>query len=190
VMAAGGKILPYFYPSGEKPAWMSHYLLGLISCVDLGDVRKPFPKYPIGCNMIFRKTVFEAIGCFDTRLGRKSRNLIGSEEKEIFMRIKGAGMPVYYVPEAWVYHTIPQERIAIPFIRKMSIGVGQSERLLFRNGNWADALRILVRQAIKTAGTLIIALRYLLMGQKAKGGMLFRFRLWFIKGFFCPVDHS
>lgn len=184
VKAAGGKILPYFYPEGKRPEWMSHYLLGLISCVDLGDAIKPFPKYPIGCNMIFRRAVFDEVGYFDTRLGRTSRNLIGSEEKEMFMRIKEADMPVYYIPDAMVYHTIPKERISLPFIRKMSIGVGQSEKRLFRTSDFMGQMRILIRQAIKTTGTAIIALGYLLKGEVAKGKMLIRFRLWFTKGFF------
>ncbi len=190
VMAAGGKILPYFYPHGERPEWMSHYLLGLISCIDLGDEIKPFPKYPIGCNMIFRQEVFEKIGKFDTRLGRTSRNLIGSEEKELFSRIKKTGMSVYYVPEAWVYHTIPEERIAMPFIRKMSIGVGQSERLLFNSGNLAGRIQILIRQSVKTAGTLVIALGYFLKGEMAKAKMLIQYRIWFWSGFFNPVTNG
>lgn len=190
VMAGGGKILPYFHPSGEKPAWLSHYLLGLVSCVDLGDEIKPFPKYPIGCNMIFRKEVFDQLGNFDSRLGRKKRNLIGSSEKEMFIRMKQQKMPIYYLPDALVYHTMPEERISMDFIGRMSIGMGQSERIRLQNSNLGTKFKILIDQTIRTVGTYIISLTYFFQGEKAKGQMLIWYRNWFIKGFFDPHNEA
>jgi GT2 family glycosyltransferase len=184
IMAAGGKILPYFHPHNQEPAWLSWYLIGLLSCLDLGDEEKPFPRYPIGCNMAFRKTVFEKIGLFDPRLGRIQNSLMGSEEKDLFIRVKEAGLPVYYVPQALVYHTIPPERTQDPFLRKVSEGIGKSERLRVQEANKWGKLEIVVVQTYRTAGTLIIALGYLLKGKPAKARMLLKYRQWFIQGFF------
>ncbi len=187
VMAAGGKILPYFYPSGQKELpWLSHYLLGLISCVDQGSKIKPFPKskYPLGCNMAFRRAVFDQLGNFDNRLGRNKRNLIGNSEKDMFLRMRDNKMPIYYLPNAWVYHTMPEERIAEPFIRELSVGIGQSEKLMYKNSDLMGRLNIILKQAVKTAGTGIIALGYYLKGEAPKGRMLFWYRVWFFNGFF------
>lgn len=184
VMAAGGKILPYFYPHDQEPAWLSWYLIGLLSCLDLGDQEKPFPRYPIGCNMIFRQSVFDHIGEFDPRLGRIENRLMGSEEKDLFIRVKEAGLPVYYVPQALVYHTIPPERTEDPFLRKVSQGIGQSEALRFQYSGCWHKLQIIAVQSYRTAGTLIIALSYFLKGQYAKARMLLKYRQWFIEGAF------
>lgn len=184
VMAAGGKILPYFHPTNQAPAWLSYYLIGLLSCLDLGDEAKPFPRYPIGCNMAFRKQVFDQVGLFDPRLGRIKNSLMGSEEKDLFVRVKEAGLPVYYVPQALVYHTIPPERTADPFLRKVSQGIGMSERLRFQEANAPGKLQIFWVQTYRTFGTLIIALGYLLKRKPAKARMLVKYRQWFIQGFF------
>lgn len=184
IMAAGGKILPYFHPYDQQPAWLSWYLIGLLSCLDLGDQERPFPRYPIGCNMAFRKALFAQVGMFDPRLGRIKNSLMGSEEKDLFVRVKDAGLPVYYVPQALVYHTIPPERTADPFLSKVSKGIGQSERLRFQAAGLRGKLQILAVQSYRTAGTLIIALGYLLRGWYAKARMLMKYRQWFIQGFF------
>lgn len=189
-MAAGGKILPYFYPRGEWPDWLSHYLLGLVSCLDYGDEVKPFPKYPFGCNMVFRKEVFDELGNFDSRLGRKKRNLIGSSDKDMFMRMKEAKMPIYYVPEALVYHIMPEERTTMDFIEQVSVGIGQSEKLRYQNEDLKHKIQILITQTVKTIGTFLIALSYFFKGEKAKGQMLIRYRQWFIKGFFNPNNEA
>ena len=184
VMAGGGKILPYFYPYDQSPAWLSWYLIGLLSCLDLGEEEKPFPRYPIGCNMAFRRSVFDKVGLFDPRLGRIKNSLMGSEEKDLFIRVKEAGMPVYYVPQALVYHTIPPERTQDPFLKQVSQGIGKSERLRYREADARGKAHILWVQGYRTLGTLIIALGYLLKGQPPKARMLIKYRQWFIQGFF------
>jgi GT2 family glycosyltransferase len=57
----------------------------------------------IGCNMAFRREVFDAIGMFDTRLGAGTR--AGSaEDIDMFYRAVMAGMKTCYVPEMFIRH--------------------------------------------------------------------------------------
>ena len=64
---------------------------------------------------------------FNTSLGRKGKNLGGSEEKDIYQRIYSKNLLVYNLPTAVVYHAVPKSRTSIGFIRKQACGVGQSE---------------------------------------------------------------
>lgn len=184
VDAGGGKILPYYYPEGSHPKWLSKYMLGLISCLDIGDEVKPFKRYPMGCNMAFRKSTFDRAGLFNTQLGRNKKNLAGSEEKEIFIRIKKAGMKVYYIPKASVQHIIPQERLHQDYIERLSRGIGSSERVILEQMGFGEKVQILSIQTIRTVATIIIALGYWLKGQFPKGTMMLKYRWWFTMGFF------
>jgi GT2 family glycosyltransferase len=57
----------------------------------------------IGCNMAFRREVFESIGMFDTRLGAGTPT--GSaEDTDIFYRAIKADLKACYVPEVFVRH--------------------------------------------------------------------------------------
>lgn len=182
VKAAGGKVLPY-YPDGDPPKWLSKYMLGLISCLDNGDEIKEFKRYPLGCNMAFRSSVIDEVGDFNVNLGRKKKDMGGSEEKDIFNRIKAMGYKIMYVPEALVYHTIPAFRITDDYIGKLSEGIGKSERVLLSNANFGGKLKIIFNQIIKTLGTWLIGTIYIAEGKSEQGKMLFKYRNWFLKGF-------
>jgi GT2 family glycosyltransferase len=55
-----------------------------------------------GANMAFRKTVFDKLGLFDTRLGAGASGC--SEDSEIWYRIIATGGTCQYEPRAVVYH--------------------------------------------------------------------------------------
>jgi Glycosyltransferases, probably involved in cell wall biogenesis len=55
-----------------------------------------------GANMAFRKSIFDAIGCFDERLGAGSSGC--SEDSEIWYRILLRGFCISYNPRAVAYH--------------------------------------------------------------------------------------
>ncbi len=56
-----------------------------------------------GCNMSFRREVFERIGTFDTRLGTGTR-LMSAEDSDFLYRVMKAQMKVVYSPDVLVYH--------------------------------------------------------------------------------------
>jgi glycosyltransferase involved in cell wall biosynthesis len=120
--ALGGKILPVF-ENGKEPVWLSKYLSGALSKVDYGDIARPFPKkYPFGCNMIFRRFVFEKYGYFNGTLNR-------SDDKDMFMRLKTHKVKVWYEPDIIVYHNILNERITFVAITKIALSGGKFEAM-------------------------------------------------------------
>jgi GT2 family glycosyltransferase len=89
-------------------------------------------RNPIGCNMSFRKKVFEKIGYFRTDIGRYGRKLLGSEETELSMRIP-RGIPnskIVYDPSAIVYHKVDYSRVNPKYLVKRSFYEGLSKALL------------------------------------------------------------
>jgi len=180
VIALGGKIIPRY--ENNEPKWMSNYLLPLVAALDLGDSVKPFPtnKFPIGANMSIRKGAFVEFGDFNVSLGRKGNSLEGSEEKDLFYRIKKAGHSIIYLPEAVVHHIIPAKRVSLEYIKNQAIGIGKSERL--RTQHLGQFQKFLFGELVKWGGSLILSLMYILTFRPAKGIMLIRFRLFVTKG--------
>lgn len=183
VQAIGGKIIPA-YQNG-RPKWMSHYLLPLVSALDMGKNPKPFQgrKFPVGANVTFRKAVFDRYGMFNVKLGRIGSGLMGGDEKEMIYRMKKNGELIYYVPNVVVEHVIPTRRLQMEYIRGLAEGVGKSEKRRLQSESLTSKLSRALEELIKIGGTLILSLLYTLRGQWVKGWMLIKFRYWVMMGF-------
>jgi glycosyltransferase involved in cell wall biosynthesis len=182
VSAIGGKISPVY--EGETPKWMSKYLLTLVSALDMGNSPKKFKgsKFPIGANMAFRATVFEQYGNFNTDLGRRGNILEGGEEKDIFIRLKENKEVIHYVPKVYVNHIIPEKRLRIPYIKKLGIGVGSSEKKRLKKAGLNKWLKKLLSELIKIIATIILFVGYSVQLRFKAAIMLVKFRIWVIKG--------
>ena len=186
VQAIGGKILPVY--EGQSPTWMSHFLLPLVSALEMGSQPKPFKgrKFPVGANIAFRRTVFDRYGLFNVALGRIGSGLMGGDEKELIYRLKTQHEPVHYVPDVVVDHIIPEKRLEIAYIKGLAQGVGQSEKRRLAHASFLQKTQRLLEELIKIGGTMLLVVWYYLKGQFAKGNMLVRFRIWVLQGFFGP----
>ena len=182
ICAFGGKIEPFL--ECPLPEWMSPFLYPTISILDLGDVIKSFPKskYPVGANMGFHSEIFNEVGHFDVTLGRVGKNLIGGEEKDIYLRIKEKGYPIYYFPLMLVSHVIPETRLQLDFLKRLGIGVGISERLRTLNIGVLAFIKRLFIELYKWAGTMVLAIYYYLKLQFSKGTTLLKYRWWITSG--------
>jgi len=182
VVSVGGKILLHFETSAPK--WLNKYLASLLGYFNIGDNILQFNKrnYPRGSNMTFRKEIFSRCGYFNTDLGRKGGNLEGSEEKDIYSRIYSLNETVYYLPQAIVYHVVPEERTKIDFIRKQAIGVGFSEwNRVKRKGFKMQISRIFI-EIFKWSASLFLFFYYFFLLKLPKGLMILKFRYWVTKG--------
>ena len=181
IAAGGGKIIPHWEKT--RPKWMSRFLLPLVSVIDLGDEIIEFKgnKYPIGANMFFRKSLFEKSHFFDPMLGRSLKNLIGNEEKDLFLKIKKLGYKISYFPSITVRHYIPEERTKISFIKKQALGIGQSEKIRTRL-NKKERIRVIFNEIIKWGGTIVLSFYYIILFDLQKARMLLLFRYWVSKG--------
>ncbi|MGK7371058.1 MAG: glycosyltransferase [Candidatus Halalkalibacterium sp. M3_1C_030] len=187
-IAAGGKIHVQF--DAPRPEWMSHFLLPLLGHHDLGNRQKKYPsgKYPFGGNMGFQKSIFDRTGLFNTELGRKGNQLNAAEEKELFQRVRELSEPIYYLPNAFLYHRVDSERLTIEFIRKQALGLGRSMKLQMQNSSPARYIKTWFIEIGKFFATFPIGLTYVIMLQTAKAKLLFLFRFWIWKGYRKGLD--
>jgi len=183
-VALGGKILPMY--ETVRPKWMSKYLEPLMSVIDLGDKDREFPKnkFPIGANMVFRKSVFNEIDGFNENLGRTGKNMLGGEEKDLFNRIKQRNGLIWYSPKPWVYHHVPDKRLTVEFVKKQALGIGFSEKIRTLNIGKAELFKSIFKEILKWGASIVLFLFYSLTFQFSKAGMIVRFRYWVSKGFF------
>jgi glucosyl-dolichyl phosphate glucuronosyltransferase len=183
--ATGGRIHPLY--ESQPPKWLNPFLRPLLSVIDLGDSPKPFEgrKYPIGANMAFRRSAIDATGDFNVSLGRTGKNMMGSEEKDIFQRMRDKGMQIWYVPDAIVHHVVPEARLTEEFIKKQGHGVGKSENVRLRTAGRSLGSAYF-RELFKWAATFAIAFGYLIALAPAKSRMLILFRYWVSKGLLAP----
>nr|MCR5049630.1 glycosyltransferase [Paludibacteraceae bacterium] len=128
-MACGGPIEPLYETS--EPDWMTPYTKALLTAwMNYGDRVREYPRgrYPGGGNAAYRKSVFEQVGLFNTVLGRKGGNLMGSEEKDIFDKMHALNMQVLYLPTPVLHHIIPQTKLEKAYFDRLTIQMGISER--------------------------------------------------------------
>lgn len=124
VIGVGGKILPK-----EKPNYPEElYWIG-------GFTYKGYPEERCsvrnvhGCNMSFRKEVFDKAGLFDTKMGRIGRKLVTAEETEFSVRALDAfpDSRIIYDPSAVVYHKNHEYRQTLKYFVKRGFHEGQSK---------------------------------------------------------------
>ena len=173
--AFGGKISPIF-PVGYDPDWLSTYVWGMVAKVDLGEQIIPFKKkFPAGCNMAFRKEVFNSIGTFNTEVKFRS------DDRDIFNRLKLQGFKVLYVPDISVDHNIPEERASKKGIRKISIlsGVGEKNRL---SGKYVASLVKFLNYSFKIGAAILLSLFFIVKGESKKA-LIISIMFWSLQGF-------
>lgn len=180
VSAIGGKIIPVY--EEKEPDWMSKYLLPLVASLDLGDDEKEFKgtKFPLGANMVFRKSMFTKYGFFDDQLGRRAEILEGGEEKEMFLRLKKGAEKIRYVPQATVQHIIPAHRVKKSYVKGLAKGVGTSELNRISGQGIPELLKKIFSEFVKISGTILLAIGYYLSGSPSKATMLIKFRYWVV----------
>ena len=126
-VATGGRI--YLRWPKVRPSWVPSALESYFSGLDLGDAprRLAFPQYPYGANMAIRRDALVELGGFSVALGRRGRNLISGEEKDLFLRVSKRGDRVDYVPDAVVHHYVLPERASRSWFLRRSWAQGRSD---------------------------------------------------------------
>lgn len=178
--AAGGRILPK-YSEKPKPAWMSSWLNGFIAHVDLGGDTRIFRgrmKYPIGCNMAYRKKYLQQIGGFNTLLTFRG------DDKYIYLAVKDINPEIYYVPSALVRHNIPGRRLQFSYLKTLYLKTGNEEKLRVRlkDGNGAVFMKFL-EFLFKFGVSIGIWFLYAVTGKELPGRYVFYSQWFTLKGF-------
>ncbi|RYZ28827.1 MAG: glycosyltransferase family 2 protein [Chitinophagaceae bacterium] len=185
-VGAGGKVIPK-YEDGHEPAWMSKYLNGFIGKVDFGEQVQQFTaamKYPVGCNMAYKKEVLLAAGGFNNALQFRS------DDKYIFQQVAGISNQVYYVPKAWLHHYIDEHRLHPENFKKLFLKTGNEEK---KRVYHAEGTIGLVNKGIeflfKFGASVALLLLFMLKGQWAKGKYIFISQYCTLKGFLAREVH-
>jgi glycosyltransferase involved in cell wall biosynthesis len=175
IACIGGKVLPHF--EAERPPWLEDDLMDVYSVTQYGENEREIqpPEYPIGCNMAFRRSVFEQIGAFPVSLGRKPGNLLSNDETFFLLCIWKAGLKMLYAPEVEVSHRIAPSRTTREWLLRRWYWQGISEVVMRQIGEDPVGRKRLAKQSIKTFFRLIRQwkdVRELLRGQNKGGGNL------------------
>lgn len=128
VLGVGGSIKPLW--ETKRPSWFPKELDWIIGCSYKGlPENRAIIRNPIGCNMSFRKIVFEKAGYFSTRIGRVGNTLMAHEDTEFSIRVteKIPGHKTIYDPEAVVYHKVPKSRADLKYVARRSFAEGISK---------------------------------------------------------------
>jgi glycosyltransferase involved in cell wall biosynthesis len=179
----GGRVEPVF--ESKKPTWLSHFTLQPITgYYNKGNKIKIIlgKDYPGTGHASLKRELFDKYGFFNTDLGRKGSCLLGSEDKDLFLRIIEAGEKCYYLPEAVVYHHIPQKKLTKDFFNRLTYSIGRSEKLRTQNISKTKYFKRLFSELIKWAASIVLFVGYTLILQPQKGTMLLLFRWNVTKG--------
>lgn len=86
----------------------------------LGDKERPIEKneWINGTNMIFRRSLLEDLGGFNTKIGMSGRTISYGEETNLLLKIKEHHYPIYYVPDIIVEHLIPVYKLSLKWLLK------------------------------------------------------------------------
>lgn len=176
VEVIGGKVIPIF-PESDPPDWSSKYTDGILSKLDIGDIEKPFDtKYPVGCNMAYRKSILEKVGGFNEDL------VLRSDEKDLFLRLTKMGTSFMYVPSIYVEHVISKERVSKSGVIKVSKITGEGE--YYRNkSSFARLTSKFFEYLLKMGAALILSIGFFVRGQAKKGKYVIIARYYVLYGF-------
>jgi glycosyltransferase involved in cell wall biosynthesis len=176
-LAFGGKVIPV-YNEDKEPKWLSKYIEGVVSKVDLGDRIIPFnKKYPAGCNMVFRKEVFDVYGGFNSDLHTRG------DDKYVFDKLKKNNVKILYSPTIEVEHFIDDYRLEKKFIIRLSKIIGQSEAIRLKDNNLLLTIKFL-EYTLKILIAFILAFGFLINKKYTKAQYILIVRYYVLLGFF------
>ncbi len=133
----------------------------IVGCTYTGQpVRQAEVRNLMGCNMSFRREVFERVGGFAEDIGRIGKNPLGCEETELCIRARQAyeraGEPIRIIfePAAAVDHRVSEDRVEWAYLRRRSWAEGLSKAAVSKLVGSEDALsteRSYVARVLPTA---------------------------------------
>jgi GT2 family glycosyltransferase len=142
VLAVGGSARPR-WASGGRPAVLPGELDWVVGCSYTGLPRhRADVRNLMGCNMSFRRAVFDRVGGFAETVGRVGTTPLGCEETELCIRARRAfdGGRIVFEPAATVDHHVPPERTSWAYLARRSWAEGRSKALISSMVGRADAL--------------------------------------------------
>ena len=139
VLAVGGAATPDWparpvtLPAGPHGDPVRGELDWVVGCTYTGQPRVAAEvRNLMGCNMSFRRTVFERVGGFSEGIGRVGTVPLGCEETELCIRLRAAepGARIVFEPAALVRHRVSADRFTWSYLRRRSYAEGVSKAVV------------------------------------------------------------
>jgi glycosyltransferase involved in cell wall biosynthesis len=141
VIGVGGSVEPLWL--GGRPPWFPAEFDWVVGCTYRGlpEVTAPVRNL-IGCNMSFRREVFEGVGGFLSGIGRVGTYPVGCEETELCIRAgrRWPSRALLYEPRARVQHRVTASRARWSYFRARCYAEGLSKDLVAQAVGAADGL--------------------------------------------------
>jgi GT2 family glycosyltransferase len=141
VMGVGGRIVPV-WPTA-RPRWLPEEFDWVVGCSYRGQPdHVAAVRNLIGCNMSFRRSLFDRIGGFTEGLGREASDASGCEETELCIRAAEAfpQRRIIYDPDILVLHQLTRERTTWRYFRRRCLAEGRSKAMVARTVGASHAL--------------------------------------------------
>lgn len=140
------------------PNWLPpgyHAVIGVVDPKPRSSFGGDFGGNLMGGNAVVRRTVFDRVGMYDTKLGRGAKGLLSDEDAEFYRRMRAANLHGMYVPDLMIYHHIPATRLTRKYHRRWCYWRGVSQGLSDRT--------------LKEQTAYILGIPRYKMGRAAKG---------------------
>jgi GT2 family glycosyltransferase len=151
VIGVGGAVNPAW--EATPPRWFPAEFGWVVGCSYKGLPGVPSSiRNFIGCNMSFRRDVFDSVGGFLTGLGRVDLVPAGCEETEFCIRLSRrlpAGK-LWFDPDASVRHSVPAARATWSYFRSRCYMEGRSKARVARLVGASRGLRSERSYIVKT----------------------------------------
>ncbi len=142
VVAVGGAATPA-WPT-RRPAWFPSEFDWVIGCSYRGLPDELAPvRNVMGCNMAFRRDVFDAGLRFSPAVGRNGNDSGGCEETELCIQVRRhwEKAEILHEPAAVVRHRVPQSRCSWSYFARRCYAEGRSKARVSDLVGQQDALR-------------------------------------------------
>lgn len=116
--------------AAPPPAWLPpgyHSVIGVVDPKPRAPFDENFSGNLMGGNAAVRRSVFERVGTYSTKLGRSGKGLLSDEDAEFYRRLLKAGIRGMYVPDLVMYHYIPPDRLTRKYHRRWCYWRGVSQ---------------------------------------------------------------
>ena len=130
----GGPYLPNW--AAAVPAWLPpgyHGVIGASPARARSSFGGTFPGGLLGGNAAIRRSAFDRVGLYSTKLGRSGKGLLSCEDSDLFSRLLSAGFQGVYVPDFIIYHHIPADRLTRKYHRRWCFWTGVSDGISDRD---------------------------------------------------------
>jgi glycosyltransferase involved in cell wall biosynthesis len=131
IIAAGGPVEPVLDSGVVTPDWWLDDNLKAIFGLDHSHLRPTERVFPIrwplwlgGCNCVYSKRLIDESGGFRTDFGPVGERYRVAEDIDLNGRLERAGVPIHYVRDARIEHTITADRLARRYILMRSFSAG------------------------------------------------------------------